>query len=65
MGILSLLSDDGTLAIEDCDKCELLNKYFVSVFTKDNGKHQHFPLRIQSTKSLNIISFTYDSVEIS
>ncbi|KAL5506363.1 hypothetical protein EMCRGX_G007985 [Ephydatia muelleri] len=62
VGIPPLLSDDGTLAIEDCDKCELLNKYFVSVFTKDNGKHQHFPLRIQSTKSLNIISFTYDKV---
>ena len=62
VGIPPLLSDDGTLTIEDCDKCELLNKYFVSVFTKDNGKPQHFPLRIQSTKSLNIISFTYDKV---
>ena len=62
VGIPPLLSDDGTLAIADCDKCELLNKYFVSVFTQDNGKHQQFPLRIQSTKSLNIISFTYDKV---
>ena len=33
-----------------------------TLFLFDNGKHQHFPLRIQSTKSLNIISFTYDKV---
>ena len=41
VGIPPLLSDDGTLAIEDCEKCELLNKYFVSVYTKDNGKPPH------------------------
>ena len=48
VGIPPLLSDDGTLAIEDCDKCELLNKYFVSVFTKDNGK----PLFVYEVQSL-------------
>ena len=62
VGIPPLLSDDGTSAIEDCEKCELLNKYLVSVFTKDNGKLPHFPLHLQSTKSLNIITFTYDTV---
>ena len=34
--IPSLLSDDGSLAIEDWEMWEVLNKYFASVFTKDD-----------------------------
>ena len=59
VGIPPLLNDDGTLAI--CDS-KLLNKYFASVFTMDNGNNPYFPLHLQSTISLNSISFTYDKV---
>ena len=35
--IPSLARSDGTVATSDLDKCNLLNKYFVSVFTTDDG----------------------------
>jgi hypothetical protein len=36
-GIGPLKNSNGTFALEDLEKAELLNTYFASVCTKDNG----------------------------
>ena len=45
------LKDDGTLAVNDSAKCELLNQYFAS-FTKDSGTHPSFSSHVQGRASL-------------
>ena len=37
-----LMKTDGSLAITDRDKCNVLNDYFASVFTIDNENRQLF-----------------------
>ena len=44
-GIAPLLNPDGSFSTSDLDKAALLNKYFESVFTLDNGTLPHFPNR--------------------
>ena len=46
-GIAPLFNPVGNLISSDCDKANLLNDYFHSVFTKDNGNLPVFPMRLR------------------
>ncbi len=46
-----LLDASGALKFEDSEKCNVLNEYFCSVFTVDNGYLPPFPLRPPLQKS--------------
>ena len=48
------------LATSDLDKCNLLNEYFVSLFTTDDGILPSFAHRSPVTASLGSVSFIYD-----
>ena len=52
------LQKDGSFALSDKDKCDLLNQYFASEFTKDDSILPSFPSRI-SDKSLDFIDISY------
>ena len=60
-GIPPLQKEDGSFALSDKDKCHLLNQYFASVFTKDDGILPSFPSRIPD-KSLDFIDISYNTV---
>ena len=47
-GIAPLKNNENTLITLDCDKANLLNEYFESVFTDDDGSQPHFPSRLQN-----------------
>ena len=47
-GIPPLKLNDGTLLTSDMEKANLLNQYFESVFTNDDGKTPNFLTRIDS-----------------
>ena len=51
---------DNTLALLDSEKVEILNRYFGTVFSVDNGDVQNFPYR--TVDRLSEITFTYDNV---
>jgi hypothetical protein len=62
-GVASLKSRDGILLNSDLDKANLLNSYFESVFTTDNGHLPPFPPRISpQTGGLSDITITPHSV---
>ena len=60
-GIPPLEKEDGSFALSDKDKCDLLNQYFASVFTKDDGILPSFPSRIPD-KSLDFIDISCNTV---
>ena len=60
-GIPPLQKEDDSFALSDKDKCDLLNQYFASVFTKDDGILPSFPLTIPD-KSLDFIDVSYNTV---
>ena len=58
---MSVLKDsDGTSVTSDCDKAELLNRYFESVYIDDNGKLPD--CKTQNVPELNTVKFTVESV---
>ena len=59
-GIPPLTDPAGNLLISDCDKANLLNSYFQSVFTTDNGILPNFPSRFppNSPSYMNDIHIT-------
>jgi len=53
---------DGSLAVENSDKCRLLNDYFASVFTHDDGTVPLFPRRVPENVGLHTVLFSYENV---
>jgi hypothetical protein len=47
-GVAPLKSDNSNLITSDIDKANLLNEYFESVFTTDNGSLPHFQSRLKN-----------------
>lgn len=60
-GIGPLKRVDGTLAISDVEKSEILNAYFASVFTVDNSANSAFPLR--TNEHMSFVIFDIDSIK--
>ena len=60
-GIPPLQKEVGSFALSDKDKCDVLNQYFASVFTKDDGILPSSPSRIPD-KSLDFIDISYNTV---
>ena len=57
-----LSRSDGSIPNDPQEKSEILNNYFSSVFTADNGDNVNFPSRVQDGIELNNILFTVESV---
>ena len=57
-----LARSDGSIATSDSDKCGLLNQFFVSVFTVDDGILPSLAHRNPVAASLGSVTFTYDRV---
>jgi hypothetical protein len=53
---------DGNLTNDPREKAELLNNYFSSVFTVDDGSCTALPCRIASSESLSSVFFTATEV---
>ena len=49
-GIAPLYDSAGTLLVSDSDKADLLNTFFKSVFTQDDGGLPNFPRRISESE---------------
>ena len=54
-GVGPLLREDGTLAVEDKEKAQILNDFFASVFTVDNGNMPDFPDRSDGSNIENVV----------
>ena len=59
--VAPLFDTNGNLLISDTEKANLLNDYFSSVFTKDNGLLPEFPSRFPS----DVLQATLDDIRIS
>jgi hypothetical protein len=59
--VAPLLQTDGSLITDDCEKSQLLNNFFGSVFVTDNGIAPVIDLP-KHTNSLSNIIFSYNSV---
>ncbi len=59
-GIAALkTNDDGGLIVDDVEKCEVLNDYFCSVFTVDNGELPAFTRKCDDENTgLSCVTFT-------
>jgi len=57
-----LKRDDGSLTNDPKEKAELLNKYFSSVFTMDDGCSPTFPSRVSQGEGLSSVTFTSSKV---
>ena len=53
-----LLQSDGSFAISNVEKCELLNTYFASVFTNDDGSLPSFAPRVNADVLMAPITFS-------
>jgi len=62
-GIGPLYDNHGKLVSDNATKANLLNHYFASVCTDDNGCMPNVYHRVDSTCSLSDISFTVNNVE--
>ena len=62
-GVGALCNADGSVATTDSDKAELLNKYFCTICTKDDGVLQKFDKLVPDDIELNNIEFTPGTVE--
>ena len=58
-----LLQSDGSFAISNVEKCELLNTYFASVFTNDDGSLPSFAPRVNADVLMAPITFSSDIVQ--
>ena len=57
-----LQRSDGTFATTGDEKANILNDFFASVFTVDDGNVPHFNKRNPPNKFLNSVPFSYHSV---
>ena len=57
-----LIDSNDNLAVSNHDKCTVLNDYFASVFTVDDGLLPEFVPRLSENKSLNCVLFPFDKV---
>ena len=55
------MKTDGSLAINDCDKCNVLNDYFASVFTIDNGVLPVFHPKVSCVQAYQQVEFTHSN----
>ena len=60
--IPSLLSTDDVHITDDHQKATLMNEYFSSVFTTDDGKTPYFAKQVNDSQSLNFVEFSYVEV---
>ena len=61
-GIGCLKRVDGSLSNDPKEKAELLNKYFASVFTMDDGCSHILPSRVSTGGGLSSVTFTSSKV---
>jgi len=57
-GVAPLRRTDGTYIADNQEKANILNEFFGSVFTKDNGIDPHFSSRVEGNDKLDDIAFT-------
>ena len=57
-----LVDSNNNLAVSDLDKCAVLNDYFASVFTVDDGLLPVFAPRLIESTSLDSVLFSFDKV---
>lgn len=57
-----LRNRNGALILDDTQKCSLLNEYFSSIFTNDDGNSPQFARRAPENASINSALFTYENV---
>jgi len=57
-GVGCLKRDDGSVTNDPLEKAELLNKYFASVFTVDDGSNPTLPSRVANGSGLSSVVFT-------
>ena len=57
-----LIDSYDNLAVSNHVKCTVLNDYFASVFTADDGLLPEFVPRLSENKSLNCVLFPFDKV---
>ena len=58
-----LIDSNDNLAVSNHDfKCTVLNDYFASVFTADDGLLPEFVPHLSENKSLNCVLFSFDKV---
>ncbi len=62
-GLAHLVRVDGTLTCDDKEKSEILNTFFGSVFTRDNGRVPEFRKKVENDVSLSEIVFTPAKVQ--
>jgi len=57
-GVGPLKNDCGKLILDDTEKAERLNNYFISVFTADDGNLPDFGRRVDESVFINHVEFT-------
>jgi len=62
MTIPPLKLPDGSLTVDNSKKCDLLNDYFASVFTRDDGIVSDFSRRVPADVGLHTVLFSYEQV---
>jgi len=62
MTIPPLKALDDSLTVENSEKCRLLNDYFVSVFTRDDGLLPNFARRVPEDVGLHTVLFSYEKL---
>jgi hypothetical protein len=61
-GIAPLRREDGSLTVNDAEKCDIVNKFFCSVFTIDNGALPTFARRVPVNVGIETVIFTPEKV---
>jgi len=61
-GIATLIDNAGNAVTTDTDKAELLNQYFGSVCTKDDGQLPYFKQIVPDGVKLNSVDFSINAV---
>jgi len=57
-GVGPLKTDCDQLILDDTEKAEILNNYFMSIFTADNGNLPDFGRRVDESVFINHVEFT-------
>ncbi len=61
-GVATLKNKLGNLCVDDTEKSEILNEFFSSVFTRDDGTKPEFRRRVQEDTVLSSVIFTPQKV---